>query len=168
VSAELIAAIIAAIAAFSSAIVALYGQVRIAKYQATITRAVENQRFLQSQYADIGAYCTEQNAALREAYITLFERRESLDADGAAVGRIASRIDGEVMGPLRKYEALLDDQTRAKIYQVHNVIAQLRGNPSPATIDNFKNFRNEFFGLIEEARELLKPTGVLSRTGISS
>jgi hypothetical protein len=167
VSAELIAAIIAAVAAFSSAAIALYGQVRIAKYQGRITQAVENQRFLQSQYADIGAYCNEQNAALREAYITFFEREGSLDADGATVGRLASRVDGEVMRPLRKYEALLDEETRAKVYQVHNVIAQLRGTPSAETIDKFKNFRNQFYSLIEEAREVLKPTGVLSRTGIS-
>jgi hypothetical protein len=165
-SAELIAAIIAAVAALTGAAIALYGQIRIAKYQGKITQAVENQKLLQAQYADVGAYCIEQNAALREAYLTLFERNDGLDVDGAAVGRLASRVDGEVMRPLRKYEALLDERTRAKVYEVHNVIAQLRGSPSPETVKNFKSFRNDFYALIEEARKLLKPTGILSRTGI--
>lgn len=164
--AELIAAVIAAVVAIVSAAITLYGQVRIARYQGQLTRTVERQKFLQGFYADIGVYCTEQNAALREAYISLFERDGGLDADGTMVGRLASKIDGDVMRPLRKYEALLDNLTRAKIFEIHNVIAQLRGNPSPATIGNFKSFRNDFYGLIEEARELLKPSDVLSRTGI--
>ena len=168
VGVELIVAVIAAVVALISAAITLYGQVRIAKYQGEVTRAVEKQKFLQSLYADIGVYCTEQNAALREAYLTLFEREGSLDADGATVGRLASKVDGEVMSPLRKHEALLDERTRAKIYEIHNVIAQLRGTPSPATISNFKSFRNDFYGLIEEARELLRPSAVLSRTEISN
>jgi hypothetical protein len=73
-----------------------------------------------------------------------------------------------VMGPLRKYEALVDERTRSKIYEIHNWIAQLRGHPSSVTIDNFKSLRNDFYRLIEEARELLKPSGVLTRTGIST
>jgi hypothetical protein len=166
VDVELIVAVIAAVVALTSAAITLYGQVRIAQYQSEVTRSVEKQKFLQSFYADIGVYCTEQNAALREAYITLFEREGSLDADAATVGRLASKVDGEVMSPLRKHEALLDERTRAKIFEIHNVIAQLRGSPSSATISNFRNFRNDFYGLIEEARELLKPSGVLSRTEI--
>ena len=70
------------------------------------------------------------------------------------------------MGPLRKYEALLDKRTKDKIFEIHNVIAQLRENPSPAIISNFKNFKNGFYNLTEEARELLKPSDVLSRIGI--
>ena len=176
-SVELAVAVIAAVVALISAAISLYGQVRIAKYQGEVarevanyqgklTQEVESQKFLQSHYADIGAYCIEQNAALREAYLDFFERRGGLGADGAAVGRLASKVDSEVMGPLGKYGAIVDERTRGKIYEIHNVIAQLRGNPSPNTINNFKSFRNDFYALIEEARDLLKPSGVLSRTGI--
>jgi hypothetical protein len=103
---------------------------------------------------------------LRDAYIALFERKPGLDAAGEAVGDLASTVDKEVMGPLRKYEALVDERTRNKIYQIHNLVAQLRGHPSVAAINNFKTLRNDFYRLIEEARELLKPSGVLERTGI--
>jgi hypothetical protein len=152
--------------ALVSAAVTVFGQIRIAKYQGKVAQAVEDQKFLQTQYADVGSYCIEQNAALREAYLDLFETEPGLDADGQAVGDLAATVDREVMRPLRKYEALVDEQTRNKIYEIHNLVAQLRGDPSADAINNFKSLRNDFYRLIEEARELLKPSGVLTRAGI--
>jgi hypothetical protein len=166
VSAELVVALIAAAVALISAATSLYGQVRIVRYQGKLSQVVETQKFLQTQYADVGAYCIEQYAVLREAYLAFFEKQGGLGTDGAAIGRLASKVDHEVMSPLGKYGPIVDEQTRRKVYEIHNVIAQLRGNPDPSTIDNFRSFRNDFYALIEEARGLLKPSDVLQRLGI--
>jgi hypothetical protein len=168
VSVELSVAVISATVALICAAITVYGQVRVVKYQGEVASAAEKQRFLLHFYQDIGVYCTEQNAALREAYLSLFERDGGVSTDATAVGMMAAEIDKELMSPLRRYEALLDETTRAKIYEIHNVVAQLRGDPTPTTIENFKNFRDGFYRLIEEARALLKPSDVLSRTGVDN
>jgi hypothetical protein len=165
VSAALAVAIIAAIVALISAGITLYGQLRTARYQGQIARALEDQKLVQRQYADIGAFCTEQTAALTEAYLMLFEREGALDVDTHAIGRLAAKVDGLMMSPLRKYDALIDEQTRNKIYEIHNVVAQLRGNPNRDAVTNFKAFKNEFYVLIDQARVMLKPSGLLTRAG---
>jgi hypothetical protein len=177
VSVELAVAVIAGVVALVSAAITIFGQSRIEKSKAEVTMAIETykrdaataleeQRFLLQQYADIGTYCAEQNAALREAYLAFFERKPGLDADPQSVGNLASSVDKDVMMPFRKYETLVDDQTRSKIYQIHNLIAQLRGNPSSEAIANFRSVKGEFFRLTEEARVLLRPSGLLARSGV--
>lgn len=163
-SVEVGVAIISAIVALICAGVSVYSQFRVAKYQKNVALEVEEHKLLLHSYEDIGVYCAEQNAALREAYLSLFERDGGLSMDAAAAGMMAAKIDKELMSPLRKYEALLDETTRTKIYEIHNVVAQLRENPSTTTINNFKSFRDDFYRLIEEARVLLRPSEVLSRT----
>jgi hypothetical protein len=163
---ELSVAIISAIVALICAGVAVYGQFRVANYQTKMALEFEKHKLLLHSYEGIDVYCREQNEALREAYLSLFERDGGLSMDAAAAGIMAANIDKEIMSPLREYEALLDETTRAKIYEIHNVVAQLRENPSATTINNFKSFRDDFYRLIEEARVLLRPSEVLSRTGV--
>jgi dihydroxyacetone kinase len=166
VSTELAVAIIAAIVSLVSAGVTLYGQVRTARHQAQAATELEDLKLVQRQYADINAFCMQQGAALTEAYLMLFEHHGALEGDCRAIGRLAAKADGVLMAPLRNYETLIDEETRNKIYAVHNVVAQLRGNPGPGTVTNFKGFKNEFYVLVNGAKAMLNPNDLLVRAQV--
>lgn len=137
------------------------------KLKAELQKTTEEQKFVLSQYASIATYTQEQYVGLMRAYIDLFEG-EGKTATGEAFAKIALKADNDVMRPFRKFQTLLDKQTMAKIYYIHNILAQFQDNPSPEAIERFRSWKAEFFENIDDTRDILQPEQILKRKGIIS
>ncbi len=130
-----------------------------------LQKTIEDQKFVQSQYASIVTYVQEQHVALITAYLRLFEGEGAI-VTGEAFAKIALKADNDVMRPFRKYQPLLDKQTIDKIYYIHDILAQFQDNPSPDAIESFRSWKAEFYNEISDARDILQPELILYRKGI--
>ena len=83
-------------------------------------------------------------------------------------GHLAYLADKDIMRPYRLNETLLDDQLRSRVFIIHNVLAQVQGSPSEATLKNFRSWKLEFYEEISYIRTLLQPEELLYRKGILS
>jgi hypothetical protein len=137
------------------------------KLKAELQKTTEEQKFVLSQYASIATYTQEQYQGLLRAYIDLFEG-EGKTAARKAFAKIASKAYNDVKTPFDKYQYLLDEQTRNKIYSILNILDQFRDNPSPEAIELFRSRKAEFFANIDDTRKILQPEQILKRKGIIS
>jgi hypothetical protein len=101
------------------------------------------------QFADIGEFSKEESVALTKAYLRIFEGKDSAGARGRDFTKIVAQADNELMAPLRKYQAKLDDETKAKIFFVHNILAQYYPDATDAAIEGFKRRKSEFYAHID-------------------
>jgi hypothetical protein len=120
------------------------------------------------QFTDIAEYAKEQSVALTKAYMRVFESREAADANGCRFAEIVARADNDLMTPVRAYEAKLDEETRIKIFSVHNILAQYYPEVSDQAVAAFKARKVEFYAKIEDAQRFLRPDLILFRLGITS
>lgn len=123
---------------------------------------------LRGHYADIADYANEQSVGLMRAYMKIFERKEGVDADAKELTAIIAEADNDLMKPLRKYQAKLDGETKAKIFRIHNILAQYYPDASEAAIENFRRRKGEFYGYLDDAQGALKPQLILYRLGLVS
>lgn len=123
---------------------------------------------LAEQFTDIAEYAKEQSVALTKAYLRIFESREGADAHGRKFAETIAKADNDLMTPLRAYEAKLDDDTRAKIFSVHNILAQYYPESSDDAVAAFRARKVEFYAQIEDAQRFLRPDLILYRLGITS
>ncbi len=123
---------------------------------------------LTTQYADIAEYVNEQSVGLIKAYLKIFESKEGLDAQGIQFSNIVVKADNDLMEPLRKYQAKLDNDTIAKILNVHNILAQYYPEASNEAINKFKSRKNDFYVISDEVRRFIKPDMILNRIGLVS
>jgi hypothetical protein len=123
---------------------------------------------LKDQYADITEYVIEQSKGLIKAYLKIFENKEGIDAQGIKFSDIVAEADNELMKPLRKYQPKLDDDTIAKILNVHNILAQYYPQASKEAINKFKSRKSEFYAIQNEAQHFIKPDLILNRIGLVS
>jgi hypothetical protein len=123
---------------------------------------------LTNQFADIAEFVKEQSTGLITAYVKLFERKEAIDARGKQFMELVADADNDLMKPLRKYQAKLDDETKAKIFNIHNILAQYYPDASDEAIEEFKTRRAEFYARIEDAQRFLRPDLILYRLGVVS
>jgi len=137
------------------------------EFQASLQKAVEDQKLIQSQYGGIAAYVQEQYASLIDAYVRLFED-EGARTTPAEFAKIAAKADNDVMRVFRKYQPLLDRQTSEKIYYLHNILAQFTSDPSADAIQRFRSWKAEFFNHIRDVQDIAKPELILYRRGIIS
>ena len=120
------------------------------------------------QYADVSEFVKEQSVGLITAYVDIFEKKEGVEATGKDFMDIIAKADNDLMKPLRKYQAKLDSTTKAKIFNVHNILAQYYPNASNQALMNFKTQKNQFYKVIHEAQDFLKPELILRRLGVIS
>jgi len=120
------------------------------------------------QFADVADFVKDQSVALIKAYLRIFEGKDALDAQGKQFSEIVEKADNELMKPLRQFSAKLDDETKNKIFRIHNVLAQYYPDASDAAIQEFKTRKVEFYKLIDETVKAITPDLILSRLGILS
>jgi hypothetical protein len=135
------------------------------KLKADLQKTIEDRKFVQSQYVVITTYTQEQSDSLIKAYLHLCEREGAI-AIGEAFGKIALDADDDIMKPFRTYYSLLDDLTKKKIFHIHNILVQLQNNPSPNTLERFRNWKDGFIASIEGVRSILQPEQILTRMNI--
>lgn len=121
-----------------------------------------------NQFADIAEFAKEESVALTKAYLRIFEGKDSAGARGQAFKKIVAQADNELMAPLRKYQAKLDDETKSKIFLVHNILAQYYPDATDAAIEGFKQRKSEFYAHIDDAIKTLRPDLILQRLGVVS
>src|SRR5271165_1086413 len=131
-------------------------------------RYTADRKTLNAQFADIGEFVKTQSVALIKAYVQIFEGKDALDAEGKGFSEIVAKADNELMRPLRQFEAKLDDETKKKIFDVHNILAQFYPNASPDAIKSFKSRKGEFYRMIDETIKALRPDLILNRLGVVS
>jgi hypothetical protein len=100
--------------------------------------------------------------------VGIFEGKDALDAEGNRFSESVEKADNELMKPLRQFEAKLDDDTKSKIFLIHNILAQFYPYASPEAIKSFKSRKGEFYRLIDEAIKALRPDQILNRLGVVS
>jgi hypothetical protein len=127
-----------------------------------------DREILNAQFADIGEFVKIQSVALIKAYVGIFEGKDALDAEGNRFSESVEKADNELMKPLRQFEAKLDDDTKSKIFLIHNILAQFYPYASPEAIKSFKSRKGEFYRLIDEAIKALRPDQILNRLGVVS
>jgi hypothetical protein len=127
-----------------------------------------DQDTLRSHYIDIADYVKEQSNGLLRAYVKIFERKSGIEAGAKELIAIIAEADNDLMKPLRKYQAKLDDETKASIFRIHNVLAQYYPDASEAAIENFRRRKAEFYSYIDDAQRILKPVLILYRLGLVS
>ncbi len=127
-----------------------------------------DRELVNKQFTDIAEYVKEQSVALTKAYLGIFEGKDALDAQGKQFSEIVEKADNELMKPLRKFSAKLDDETKNKIFHIHNILAQYYPEPSRDAIQGFKERKGEFYRLVNDTTEFLRPDLILSRLGVVS
>lgn len=141
-------------------------------FKKLIDQRIEKQKAdheaLMDQYADISGFVKEQSVGLITAYVKIFERKDAVNAQGKQFTEIIAEADNDLMKPLRKYQAKLDDETKAKIFNIHNILAQYYPDASDEAIEGFKRHKAEFYILIDDAQRFLKPDHILHRLGLVS
>jgi hypothetical protein len=78
------------------------------------------------------------------------------------------KADNELMKPLRQFSVKLDDETKNKIFRVHNILAQYYPDASLEAIQAFKRRKVEFYKLIDDTIQAIRPDLILTRLGIVS
>lgn len=141
-------------------------------FKKLIDQRIEKQKAdheaLMDQYSDISEFVKEQSVGLITAYVKIFERKDAVNAQGKQFTEIIAEADNDLMKPLRKYQAKLDDETKAKIFNIHNILAQYYPDASDEAIEGFKRHKAEFYILIDDAQRFLKPDHILHRLGLVS
>jgi hypothetical protein len=127
-----------------------------------------DRKTLNAQFADIGEFVKIQSVALIKAYVRIFEGEDALDAEGKRFSALVEKADNELMKPLRQFEAKLDDDTKNKIFYVHNILAQFYPDASTEAIKSFKSRKGEFYRLIDGTIKALRPDLILNRLGVVS
>jgi hypothetical protein len=154
------------------AVLTLLGSAIIYLLKKLIDQLIEKRKadreVVAEQFTDIAEYAKEQSVALTKAYLRIFESREATDAYGSRFAEIVERADNDVMTPVRAYEAKLDEETRIKIFSVHNILAQYYPEASDQAVAAFKARKVEFYAKIEDAQRFLRPDLILYRLGITS
>jgi hypothetical protein len=127
-----------------------------------------DREMLDKQFADIAEYVKDQSVGLTKVYLLIFEGKDAVDARGKQFSGIVEHADNDLMKPLRIYSTKLDDETKAKIFDVHNILAQYYPEASEEAIAGFKRRKGEFYGRIEDAQRELRPDLILKRLGLVS
>lgn len=140
----------------------------LAKLQSELQQTIEKQNSVYNLYegAGIVTYTREQFAALMKAYRDLYEG-EGATATGKTFAEIVRAADKNIMKPFNEYYDLLDRQTIDKIYRFHYMLSHIGGNPSPDTIERFRNWKAQFLkDITYDAYQILQPEKILERKGI--
>lgn len=127
-----------------------------------------DREILNEQFTDIAEFVKEQSVALAKAYLRIFEGKVGLDAHGKKFSEMVEEADNELMKPLRQFSVKLDDETKNKIFRVHNILAQYYPDASSDSIEAFKKRKVEFYKLIDDTTQVLRPDLILSRLGVVS
>jgi predicted transcriptional regulator len=123
---------------------------------------------LNEQFTDIAEYVKEQSVVLIKAYLLIFEGKEALDAQGTRFSEIVEKADNELMEPLRRFSVKLDDETKNKIFYIHNILAQYYPSASHEAMQGLKGRKVEFYSLIDNTTKFLRPDLILNRLGVVS
>jgi hypothetical protein len=123
---------------------------------------------IDKQFADIAEYVKEQSVGLMKAYLKIFEGKDGIEAQGKQFAEIVEEADNNLMKPVRTYSAKLDEETRGKIFSIHNILAQYYPEASDEAIAAFKKRKVEFYAQVEDAQRILRPDLILHRLGIVS
>jgi hypothetical protein len=131
---------------------------RQAELRATLEQGLAEQRAALDeawrQWRELETWVTDYSAALREAYVLVFERGATAIPEELRV-LVQQAID-MVMQPYRRRERLLKEDTIAAILDVNNHLAYLLLGavpPTPETIAAFRRTRQDFFATVERARQ---------------
>jgi hypothetical protein len=127
-----------------------------------------DREMLHNQFADIADFAKEQSVGLIKAYLGIFEGKDAVEAEGKQFAEIVEKADNDLMKPVRKYSAKLDDKTKAKIFAIHNILAQYYPDPSNEAIAVFKKRKVEFYAKIDDAQKALRPDLILHSLGLVS
>lgn len=131
-------------------------------------RQKSDREMIDKQFADIAEYVKEQSVGLIKAYLKIFEGKEAVDAKGKQFSEIVEEADNSLMKPVRTYSAKLDEETRGKIFAIHNILAQYYPEASDEAIAAFKKRKVEFYAQVEDVQRILRPDLILHRLGIVS
>lgn len=131
-------------------------------------RQKADREMLDKQFADIVEYVKEQAVGLIKAYLKIFEGKDAINAKGKEFAGIVEEADNDLMKPMRRYSAKLDEETKAKIFSVHNILAQYYPEASDEAVAAFKKRKVEFYAQIEDAQKALRPDLILYRLGVTS
>jgi hypothetical protein len=125
-------------------------------------------QLLANQFAGIPDFVEQESKALIKAYVDIFESKDGIDAKGKHFMSIVAKADNDLMKPFRAFRSRLDDETKAKIFAVHNTLAQYYPDASDEAIARFKHRKVEFYAQIEDATNSLNPDLILHRLGLVS
>lgn len=117
--------------------------------------------FIRQYYADINKYSSSQARALRQAYLFLYEPKNSQISNADA--SFAERADCAIqylLEPLQEYIGILDDFTYRKIYAVTNYLHKIK------EIKQLHNNKITFFEITEASIKFIKADRIAYRLGL--
>ena len=103
------------------------------------------------KYEVLHEYAALQEEALTQAFRMLYDEVNLKALTQTEFERVVSQADDLIREPFTKYRAYLNSQVKSKFYDIHNVIAQFRpdpsfhNEPSQEAIDNLIGYRDRFF-----------------------
>ena len=131
--------------------------IAIEERRAELTAAADELVYVREHYVGIKEYSSEQAEALRQAYLTLFEDRES---SRLSTDKVESIIEN-VLAPLRRHIGTVDELTSRKIYAVANYLRGFRGRENELIQKKIP-----FWEITERARRFVKADKIAYRLGL--
>jgi hypothetical protein len=115
-----------------------------------------------NRHDTLHVYAALQEEALFQAYRTLYEGVNLSALAPKDLVHLVEQADALIMGPFTRYRIHLDDRLQARVFDLHNIIAQYRPDPkfprnvTPEAIDELLGYREHFLKDIESISDMLR------------